>query len=266
MRRRILVVEENAELCRALSDLLTKLGHFISTANDCAAALSRADIDQFSLIIFDMKDSPAQDNQSRVYLFMPVVIKEITGDPPRTLRFFKATRASEVRLPFDAEELSEVIEKSLGENASSSVEDAATEFLERIEFELPSSLGLMDGVLNYLIERVLQTWAVAEDERSGLYIALIEAFVNAVKHGNKNDPSKSVKLITEIAPREARFVVEDEGEGFRVEDVPHPRDTGNLLKASGRGIFLINNIMDEVEYNGRGNRLTMIKRTESSSA
>ena len=67
-----------------------------------------------------------------------------------------------------------------------------------------------------------------------------------------------------LSPKEARFTIEDEGAGFNVADIPDPRDPANLFKTSGRGVLLIYNIMDEVEYNERGNRLTMVKRPESS--
>jgi serine/threonine-protein kinase RsbW len=73
-----------------------------------------------------------------------------------------------------------------------------------------------------------------------------------------------VRITAELSAKEARFTVEDEGEGFNVEDIPDPRNPENLFKASGRGVLLIYNIMDEVEYNERGNRLTMVKRPEDT--
>ena len=57
---------------------------------------------------------------------------------------------------------------------------------------------------------------------------------------------------------------EDEGEGFDVNSIPDPLDPQNLFKTSGRGVLFIYNIMDEVKYNERGNRLTMVKRCELS--
>ena len=99
---------------------------------------------------------------------------------------------------------------------------------------------------------------------SSLVIALDEAFVNAVKHGNRQDPNKLVRITADLSSKEARFSIEDEGEGFNVAEIPDPRDPSNLFKTSGRGVLLIYNIMDEVAYNDRGNRLTMVKRPESS--
>jgi serine/threonine-protein kinase RsbW len=132
---------------------------------------------------------------------------------------------------------------------------------EKIEFELPSDLSLMNGVLQYLLERVSRLGLI-KPERSNLFIALDEAFVNAVKHGNKNDPHKLVRITAELSPKEACFTVEDEGSGFDIKDIPDPCDPANLFKTSGRGVLLIYNIMDEVEYNAQGNRVKMVKRPE----
>ncbi|HEX6280169.1 MAG TPA: ATP-binding protein, partial [Pyrinomonadaceae bacterium] len=104
---------------------------------------------------------------------------------------------------------------------------------------------------------------VVKSEQSNLFVALDEAFVNAVKHGNKFDVSKLVRIIAEVSKAEARFTIEDEGEGFDVNSIPDPLDPENLFKTSGRGVLFIYNIMDEVKYNERGNRLTMIKRSDT---
>src|SRR4029078_1918449 len=134
---------------------------------------------------------------------------------------------------------------------------------EKIEFELPSDLGLMNGVLEYLQERVAKLGLISP-ERSNLFIALDEAFVNAVKHGNKNDPTKLLKITAELSRTEACFTVEDEGEGVDTNGIPDPCAPANLFRTSGRGVLLIYNIMDEVEYNAQGNRVKMVKRPDSS--
>jgi len=133
---------------------------------------------------------------------------------------------------------------------------------EKIEFELPSDITLMNGVLQYLLERVAKMGVIAP-EKSNLFIALDEAFVNAVKHGNKNDPTKLVRVGAELSPKEASFTVEDEDEDLDVQTIPDPCDPANLFRSSGRGVLLIYNIMDEVEYNAQGNRVKMVKRPEA---
>jgi serine/threonine-protein kinase RsbW len=130
---------------------------------------------------------------------------------------------------------------------------------ELIEFELPSAISLMHIVLEYLMKRV-EKLGVVKAEQSNLFVALDEAFVNAVKHGNKYDAKKLVRITADASPSEARFTIEDEGEGFDVNSIPDPLDPANLFKTSGRGVLFIYNLMDEVKYNERGNRLTMIKK------
>ncbi len=66
-----------------------------------------------------------------------------------------------------------------------------------------------------------------------------------------------------MTSKEASFTVEDEGEGFDIRKIPDPCDPANLFRASGRGVLLIYNIMDEVEYNAQGNRVKMVKRPET---
>jgi len=97
-------------------------------------------------------------------------------------------------------------------------------------------------------------------EVADLFVALDEAFVNAVKHGNRNNPEKLLRVTSELSQREAIFTVEDEGDGFNVAEIPDPTDPSNLFKSTGRGVLLIYNIMDEVEYSDRGNKLKMVAR------
>jgi serine/threonine-protein kinase RsbW len=119
----------------------------------------------------------------------------------------------------------------------------------------------MHAVLDYLMKRV-EKLGVINPEQSNLFIALDEAFVNAVKHGNKFDANKIVRITADVSTKEARFTVEDEGDGFDVNAIPDPLDPNNLFKTSGRGVLFIYNIMDEVKYNERGNRLTMVKKSD----
>lgn len=98
----------------------------------------------------------------------------------------------------------------------------------------------------------------------GVRLALEEALVNAIKHGNRMDPNKSVHVSCRVCDTKVRIIIEDEGEGFDVNAVPDPTEEENLEKPGGRGIMLIRNFMNFVEYNDSGNRLTMEKQRESA--
>lgn len=268
-RRRILIVDNNDELRAMLEQVLQELGHEVVATGDRAAALAREDLDEFDLIISDLTEDEHSGVQllseiKRKRLMVPVVVSSEEGQQPGIVKAFKMGAANFLRSPYNRDELLNIVEKTLAYKLRF-VDDLKIlpHVREKIDFELPSDVSLMNGVLQYLIERVSQLGLI-KPERSNLFVALDEAFVNAVKHGNRNDPNKLVRITAELSSKEARFTVEDEGDGFNVQEIPDPRDPANLFKASGRGVLLIYNIMDEVEYNDRGNRLTMIKRPEDS--
>ena len=267
--RRILIVEGNAELRKVLSDALREQGHDVVTAGDRNEAVERDDLEDFDLIISDLAeyaDSGVQivSELKRKRLFVPIVVSSEEAQQAGIVKAFKLGAANYVRKPYDHEELRNIVEKTLGYKLRF-VEDLKVlpYVREHIEFELPSDISLMNGVLHYITERVAALGVIKPDA-SNLFIALDEAFVNAVKHGNRLDAQKLVRITADLSTKEARFTIEDEGEGFDVNGIPDPRDPENLFKTSGRGVLLIYNIMDEVEYNERGNRLTMVKRPDDA--
>jgi serine/threonine-protein kinase RsbW len=276
-KRRILIVDNNDELRAILENALGSLGCEAIVTGDRDEALSRKDLDQFDVIISDLTEeedqvgSQSTAQTSKLPNGKPVneqhrrcLVTQVAANAaePVIVKAFKMVAANYLRLPYNKDELREIVEQTLSYKLRY-VDDPnlLSHTHEKIEFELPSDLALMNGVLQYLLARVAKLGLIAP-ERSNLFIALDEAFVNAVKHGNKNDPNKLVRVGAELSPKEACFTIEDEGEGFDVQTIPDPRDPANLFKSSGRGVLLIYNIMDEVEYNAQGNRVKMVKRPD----
>ena len=265
-KRRILIVDNNDELRAILENVLSSLGHEAVVIGDRDEALGRDDLDQFDLIISDLAEDAKENGRPisethRRHLLTPVATN---AAEPVIVKAFKMGAANYLRLPYNKDELREIVEQTLSYKLRY-VDDPSllSHTHEKIEFELPSDLALMNGVLQYLLERVSKLGLITP-EGSNLFVALNEAFINAVKHGNKNDPTKLIRVAAELSPKEACFTVEDEGEGFDVQAIPDPCDPANLFKSSGRGVLLIYNIMDEVEYNAQGNRVKMVKRPEAS--
>ncbi|MSO50261.1 MAG: ATP-binding protein [Acidobacteria bacterium] len=118
-----------------------------------------------------------------------------------------------------------------------------------IRLELPSSFEMLD-LVQILSDRLSLLAGLDEDTTHWVSVAVRESVVNAVKHGNREDPAKHVTVEFTLAPRlkPARFTVEvlDEGEGFDYEEVDDPLAPENLMKSSGRGIFFMRNFMDDV--------------------
>jgi serine/threonine-protein kinase RsbW len=90
---------------------------------------------------------------------------------------------------------------------------------------------------------------IPEERFYNLMIALTEALNNAIIHGNKNNPGNKIVLDILIEGSVITVRVCDQGQGFDPNKVADPREPENLLKASGRGVFLIRTLMDEVFYN-----------------
>ena len=97
------------------------------------------------------------------------------------------------------------------------------------------------------------------DDLFAVHLAMEEAIVNAVKHGNKLDTSKTVSVEYDISPERIDISVSDEGRGFDPETVDDPRLSENIYKMGGRGVLLIKSYMDEVEYSRAGNSVRMVK-------
>jgi serine/threonine-protein kinase RsbW len=265
MQRRILIIDDFDDLATSVREVFEAAGHSVEIVDSREKALNVDDIDEFDIVITDLADARTNVEVAAYSSgngHIPVCVPDMPeGEPGEKVKAFKFCASHFRRDEFDEEELKNLVETVL--NYKSRFVDK-TEFVkqlhEKIEFELPSAISPMHSILDYLLKRV-EKLGVINPEQSNLFVALDEAFVNAVKHGNKFNAQKLVRITAELSGKEASFTVEDEGEGFDVNSIPDPLDPENLFKTSGRGVLFIYNIMDEVKYNERGNRLTMVKRS-----
>jgi len=101
-----------------------------------------------------------------------------------------------------------------------------------------------------------------EQDIFAIKLALEEALVNAVKHGNKLDPAKKVRVNYRVADQRADITVEDEGRGFNPSELPDPCADENLNRCCGRGILLMRAYMTSVVFNPQGNKVTLTKFNE----
>ncbi len=243
MQRKILIIDDHDDLASALTEVFSHIGHEVTVLERRADAMAIERLDAFDIVITDLDVQPGEAS-----------IEE-------HVKAFKFSAANFRREEFDEDELKNFVATVLDYKIRFVDKPEHVQALhENIEFELPSAMSLMHIVLEYLIKRV-EKLGVCTPEQSNLFVALDEAFVNAIKHGNKFDVNKLVRVNAEVSKVEAKFTIEDEGEGFDVQKIPDPLDPENLFKTSGRGVLFIYNIMDEVVYNDRGNRVTMVKKS-----
>jgi serine/threonine-protein kinase RsbW len=109
------------------------------------------------------------------------------------------------------------------------------------------------------VVEAMQVRGYADAEVFGVRLAVEEALVNAVKHGNRNDATKCVWASWHVGPDRVLVEIEDEGDGFDPRAVPDPCAPENLERSFGRGLLLMRTYMSRVRYNQRGNRVTMIR-------
>jgi len=109
------------------------------------------------------------------------------------------------------------------------------------------------------IERALKEHQYSEKDIFGIRLALEEALVNAIKHGNQMDRAKKVHISYRVRAEHFEIVIADEGPGFDPDDVPDPTAPENLERCCGRGLMLMRHYMNEVKYSRRGNSVQMRK-------
>ncbi len=135
--------------------------------------------------------------------------------------------------------------------------DAASVF----ELTVPSRLEELAAVQQFA-ESTSAALGLDKELAYWIELAINESAINAIQHGNDLDASKNVSIEISSDGEMIEIVVEDEGQGFKLSDVPDPTDIENLLKPGGRGILIIQSFMDTVEVSqtdGGGSRLRMVK-------
>jgi len=135
-----------------------------------------------------------------------------------------------------------------------------------VRLQIPSLFDMVD-LVQVLCDRMGQMAAFDEDAIHWIGVAVRESVINAIKHGNREHPTKRVTIefaFTPIdAPTELVVRVRDEGEGFDPDEVADPLQPENILKSSGRGIFFMRSFMDDVQLNRApegGMEVRMVKK------
>src|SRR5215212_1762016 len=132
---------------------------------------------------------------------------------------------------------------------------------DSLRFIIPSDY--LDGraVQKRILEEV-EKHHFGEEALFAIKLALEEGLINAIKHGNKLDRRKQVRIQARVTDQEAEIIIEDEGPGFDRTSVPDPTTEENLERLHGRGILLMEAYMHIIEWSNRGRRVRMIRRND----
>ena len=111
----------------------------------------------------------------------------------------------------------------------------------------PSNPEILPDIENFVSEIVSKT-NLPSQKIINLEMALAEAAANSILHGNKSDESKKVEIKVVISTEKITINIKDEGKGFVIKNVPDPTKKENILKGSGRGLLIMNSLVDNLEY------------------
>jgi CheY-like chemotaxis protein/anti-sigma regulatory factor (Ser/Thr protein kinase) len=162
---------------------------------------------------------------------------------------------------------------------------------ESISFEIGNDPSQVPSLVRHIVDRCCSFEVTSERERVRVAVALEEALVNAVIHGNlevgselrestngayerliaerrrgRQYAERRVYVHCDLSQQSATIVIRDEGPGFDVSRIPDPRDPERMMLASGRGVLLMRTFMDDVQYNSTGNQVTLVKRRAAGDA
>ncbi len=131
---------------------------------------------------------------------------------------------------------------------------------ERRSFKLSSTMDSV-GEVEAAADQLAIEADLDEDQRFHIAMAVREAAINAVLHGNEYDPTRQIEVSLENTGKDLMITIADEGRGFDPDKVPDPLAQENILRGTGRGIFLIRSLMDEVHFRQLhpGTELTLVK-------
>jgi serine/threonine-protein kinase RsbW len=123
-------------------------------------------------------------------------------------------------------------------------------------------MNLAHNLIEQVMEQVkLIGWS--NKEEFAVNMALEEALVNAIQHGNGSDPAKQVRFSCRLNDQRIYVRIEDEGSGFNPNTIPDPTDPEHIMIASGRGVLLIKNFVSRIQWNEKGNVLEFEKERKS---
>lgn len=289
----ILVVDDSATERVRISGLLARQGDYdILVTADGRSALEKLQTGSVDLVLTDMQ-MPGMDGLQLVreikahHSRIPVILMTGAGSEQLAVQAMQEGAASYVNKTSGASWLHENVERVLAARGAALSHAELLDGLQcdDYQFLLENDRGLMSATARFLRQAAQSVGLCAESELPRLGVALEEALLNACLHGNLELDSRlregdgtafdelarhrsgespwkerRVQVSALISPEVMQVDIVDEGCGFDPAQLPDPTDIENLLKPHGRGVLMMKMFLDEVQWNERGNHVTLIKK------
>ena len=289
---RILVADDDADARERIAAILQKEPVLsVVFAADGTEAMAEFDKAKPDLLLTDLR-MPNMDGLDLVRAVRdrcestPIVMMTSHGDQQLAAQALSAGAASYVPKSEAEEELLNTVQHVLNLSTRRSLRPFPAELKQsRMVYVIHNDSQMITSLVGHLQENILQVGLCDESEQIRFGVALEEALINAMIHGNleidssikENDPAqfdtmvrqrcnelpykeRKIEVEVELSAEQIVVTIGDHGQGFDPTTLPDPTEPENLEKVSGRGVLLMRSFMDEVQFNDAGNRVTMIKR------
>jgi CheY-like chemotaxis protein len=291
---RILIAEDSATQAQQIQFMLEDAGYDVDVAANGVEALAAIGLQTPDLVVTDL-EMPEMNGLQLVETIrqkhpgLPVVLMTAYGSEEIAALALQKGAASYVPKRYLNQDIVPTIGNILSVTRSDRQHLQVLEYMTRSEaqYALVNDDALIPSFIGHLEERLVQLKFWDQTTLLRVCVALREALINAMHHGNlevgselrekddkayfnlvqsrrEQEPYKSrrVHVTATVTRRQAEYVVRDEGPGFDPSKLPDPTDPKNLEQVSGRGLLLIRTFMDEVSHNEDGTQIAMVKRRE----
>jgi CheY-like chemotaxis protein len=291
---RVLIAEDSPTQAQQLQFMLEEAGHDVETAGngvEALAAIGRQvpDIVVTDLEMPEMNGLQLVENIRRKHPAVPVVLMTAFGSEEIAALALQKGAASYVPKRYLTDDIVPTINNILAVARGNRQYQQLMERLSLAEtqFVLENDSALIAPLISYLEEGITRQKLCDQTGLIRVCVALREALVNAMEHGNLEATSKlregdgqayhalveerrqqdryknrRVYVTARLTRQQAEYTIRDEGPGFDPSILPDPTDPANLEKVHGRGLLLIRTFMDDVYHNETGNQVTLVKRAD----
>jgi CheY-like chemotaxis protein len=297
MAKSILIVDDEEIIRNVLRRKLEQTTSYsVLTADDGSVALEifkqrPVDLVISDLLMKEMNGIELLRHLKSIEPSIPVIIITGYGTLDDAIEAIHLGAEDFIKKPFDINEVLDTIDKTFRKLAEEADQREVIKFIahENIDLEIPNQFDLLNTLINYIFSHLRARWLVSDEDLHDVKVCLYEALTNAFEHGNLGitgekksklleqgqqswrdylvsvmespaNAAKKIRVNLVISEKEMVVVIRDEGPGFdyraRTQDV----DPEELFRSSGRGLLLIQSLMDGLSFNETGNEVRMVKQ------
>jgi DNA-binding response OmpR family regulator len=269
--RRVLVADEPA-WCERLVNFLAGNNYLAVGKHEGQQALAAFREGFFDLVILDV-ELPGINGMQLLRAIkemnprVPIIMTNTKSQVEIAVAALKAGAENFFTKPLNHDSLLKVLEQALSISANRlGVNTFVGQSRQKTYLRCPSRSELIADIVFVASQSAVSMNFARSDLDNNVKLAMVEAITNSMEHAHKWAASKLVDVIIDVSSTAFKIIVQDQGEGFDYTQKRDPTNPDNITSERGRGLFLINAIMDEVRYSKGGSRVEMIKRNNPLSS